>query len=530
VKRWFLVLAIVLAAAGGYFYWQSRQNDDGGSPLAGVRFGEMTRGPISVTVTATGQLQPVTQVDVGTQVSGTLQEIMVDFNSKVKAGQILARINTDNLLAKVATNRANLLRSEASKDRLIVEFKNSDRQAKRLEDLHEIVSKADLEKAQSDRDSLDVQIRVAAAEIEQAKTTLRQSEIDLEHATITSPIDGVVINRAVEMGQTVAASFNSPLLFQIANDLGKMQIRANVDEADIGRIQRSIRAAFTVDAFPGRTFDAKLEQVRLNPTITSNVVIYTCIFSVENVERDGSLGPLLPGITANLTILVDERKDALLAPAAATRFQPKGVPGVGANASPTASPTAGATGSMPSSGAPMANATQGGSNTNNVASGGGNPSGGAPSSGAPSSGAPGSGAPGSGAPGSGASSSGASSSGNPNNGNGSHGGGNGGSKARDGRRSDGPGPTLTKNPLSFTTLWVKQGDTSLRPVQVEMGLSDGNFVEIVTGDVKAGDMVAIGQAQSDPQAAGSFSPFGNMGGNRGGGMGGGGARRGGTSR
>jgi HlyD family secretion protein len=501
VKRWILAAIVVALAAGGYFFWQSRQNDDSASPFASLRFSEMTRGPISVTVTATGQIQPVTQVDVSTQVSGTLKEVLVDFNSKVKAGQVLARIDTDNLLAKVATNKANLLRSEAAKDRLVVEFKNSERQAKRLEDLHEIVSKSDLEKAQSDRDSLEVQIRVAAAEIEQARTTLRQSEIDVEHATITSPIDGVVINRAVEMGQTVAASFNSPLLFQIANDLGKMQIRANVDEADIGRVQRSLRASFTVDSFPGRTFDASLEQVRLNPTITSNVVIYTCVFSVENIERDGSLGPLLPGLTANLTILVDERKDALLAPAAATRFQPKGIPGVGSG--PPAPSAGGAPVAMAAPGSPTASmpagsvaSTGGASGAARVANGnGGNGNGGSENTG------------------------------NGNGGNGR----NGGSKSRDTRRSDGPGPTLTKNPLSFTTLWVKQPDSSIRAVQVEMGLSDGNYVEIVAGDVKAGDMVAIGQAQADQQASGSFSPFGNMGGNRGG-MGSGGGRGGGRGR
>lgn len=337
MKALLFLLLLLAAAGGGAWWWFYGQPAAEVSPLAVVRFAEATQQPISVTVNATGQIQPVTQVDVGTQVSGTLQEILVDFNSRVKAGQLLARLNTDNLMARVAQNRANLKRAEAALNRLKVEQVHAVRQAERQKDLREqgIVPQVDLENAEMTRDSLEVQIRVASAEIEQASTTLRQSEIDLEHATILSPIDGVVIQRAVEVGQTVAANFNSPLLFQIANDLTQLQIRASIDEADIGRIQRCLSATFTVDAFVGRVFPAKLEQIRLNPTVTNNVVIYTCIFRVENLEGDGKVGPLLPGLTANLTVLVDHREQALAVPAAALRFQPKGIPGVSsASASP----------------------------------------------------------------------------------------------------------------------------------------------------------------------------------------------------
>ncbi|MFN0208043.1 MAG: efflux RND transporter periplasmic adaptor subunit [Planctomycetota bacterium] len=330
--RIWIPIFVILAAGGGAGYWYYyKKPGEPVSPIASVRFADVTRGPISVVVNATGQLQPVTQVDVGTQVSGLIEKINVDFNSPVKAGDKLAQLNTDNLDARVATNRANKKRAEASHERLIVEHANADRQAKRLADLNSkgIISKVDLENSEILRDSLAVQVKVALAEIEQAKTTLQQSEIDLQHATILSPIDGIVIQKAVEVGQTVASSFNSPLLFQIANDLTKMQIRANIDEADIGRVQKSKKATFTVDAFQGRVFEAKLEQVRLNPAVTSNVVIYTCIFSVNNLDEAGQhQGPLLPGLTANLTILIDDREDAVIVPAAALRFQPKSIPGL----------------------------------------------------------------------------------------------------------------------------------------------------------------------------------------------------------
>ncbi|MCI0651235.1 MAG: efflux RND transporter periplasmic adaptor subunit [Planctomycetes bacterium] len=334
MAKWILgLLALLLAGAGAYQLLRGSN----ASPEAQVRFGKVARGTLSVTVAATGQLQPVTQVDVGTQVSGTLQEIFVDFNTRVSAGQVLARLNTDNLEARVANNHANLKRALASHERLEVERKNAARQLERLEELQGrgVVSETEFDAAQLAFDAAVAALKVSDAEIEQARTTLRQSEIDLAHATIASPIDGIVIERAVEVGQTVAASFNSPLLFRIANDLTQMQIRASIDEADIGRVQDSRSASFTVDAFPGLTFGAALESVRLNPTVSNNVVIYTCIFRVENAGEDGAPGPLLPGLTANLTILVDRREDAILAPAAALRFQPKGeIAGIAAAGAP----------------------------------------------------------------------------------------------------------------------------------------------------------------------------------------------------
>jgi HlyD family secretion protein len=239
----------------------------------------------------------------------------------------------------------------------------------------------------------------------------------------------------------VAASFNAPLLFQIANDLTQMQIRASVDEADIGRIQRARSASFTVDALPGRTFPARLDQVRLNPTVTNNVVIYTCIFRVENRDPDGGPGPLLPGLTANLTAIIDQREEALLVPAAALRFQPKGIP--------AASRPAGAKASSRPAHEP-----------------------------------------------------------------------------RDRREprdtaylaeppEDGDG--MTAGPGTPGLLWVREGETALRAVPVRTGLTDGLSVEVLSGALRAGDLVAIAQTQqADAAPQGSFSPFGgarpNMGG------------------
>ncbi len=319
-----LSFAAVAALTLGWVFLRGAREAE---PSSAVRFAEVVRGTLSVHVSATGQIQPVTQIDVGTQVSGTIESLFADYNDRVTAGQLLARLDTDNLEARVASNRANLARAEASRKRLEVELENARKQMLRLTELLSkgVVPAADSETAEANHASLAAQVEVSKAEIEQARTTLRQSEIDLDHATITSPIDGVVIQRAVEVGQTVAASFNSPLLFQIANDLGQLHIRANVDEADIGKIQRSVAATFTVDAFPGLRFRAALEQIRLNPVVTNNVVIYTCLFRVDNRHDDGSQGPLIPGLTANLTILVDHREDALLVPSAALHFVPKGL-------------------------------------------------------------------------------------------------------------------------------------------------------------------------------------------------------------
>lgn len=451
------MIAAALLGAGAYWILTREAKGTEGEGITSVRFAEVTRGPLAVVVTATGQLQPVTQVDVGTQVSGPIQEILVDFNSPVKEGQVLARLNTDALRARVAMNRANLKRAEAAKERLTVELRNADRQAERLRELYEkrVISQVDVENAEIQRDSLAVQIKVAGAEIEQAKTTLEQSEIDLANATITSPIDGIVIQRAVEVGQTVAASFNAPLLFQIANDLGRMQIRANIDEADIGRVKRAIRASFTVDALPGRTFDAALDQIRLNPTITNNVVIYTCIFSVDNHEGDGSVGPLIPGLTANLTILVDEREDALLVPASAPRFQPKGL-------------------------APSALVDD--------------------------------------SPGNAKSSKGAESRGLQ------------GPKFGGGRNGHGSSAPPRETAPASSQVWVREGNR-IRPVMVELGISDGTWVEIVKGELAPGTPVAIGQAQVDAAPQGSFSPFGGTPPRQSGGPSGGGGRmRGGPGR
>lgn len=240
---------------------------------------------IEVTVTATGELQPVYKVDVGTQVSGILERIYVDFNSVVKKGQLLAELDRSNLneqlktaQASVSNAQSNLTLAQQQYDRIKVLYDNK---AATLEAYESAVNSLNLAKNQ---------LKTAQSELSRAQT-------NLSYATIYSPIDGVVMNKAVEEGQTVAASFNTPTLFTIANDLTKMQVEAKVDEADIGEVKAGQPVIFTVDAFPDDVFTGTVKEVRINPTVTSNVVTYTVIIDAPNPESK-----LFPGMTASVTI------------------------------------------------------------------------------------------------------------------------------------------------------------------------------------------------------------------------------------
>ena len=240
---------------------------------------------IEVTVTATGELQPVYKVDVGTQVSGILERIYVDFNSVVKKGQLLAELDRSNLneqlktaQASVSNAQSNLTLAQQQYDRIKVLYDNK---AATLEAYESAVNSLNLAKNQ---------LKTAQSELSRAQT-------NLSYATIYSPIDGVVMNKAVEEGQTVAASFNTPTLFTIANDLTKMQVEAKVDEADIGEVKAGQPVIFTVDAFPDDVFTGTVKEVRINPTVTANVVTYTVIIDAPNPESK-----LFPGMTASVTI------------------------------------------------------------------------------------------------------------------------------------------------------------------------------------------------------------------------------------
>lgn len=265
------------------------------------------RGDVRVTVSATGTLNAVTTVQVGSQVSGTISALYADFNTRVKAGQLLAQLDPTFLKAQVAQTEADLERAR-------VTLRQAERDSSRQAPLRAqgLVSQADM-------DATLTAVEAARASVKSAVASLVRAETNLRYATIYSPIDGVVVSRDVDVGQTVAASLSAPTIFTIANDLSQMQLEASVDEADIGRIQTDQSVTFTVDAFPERTFDGRVQQVRLAPRTEENVVTYTVIVRVANPEQR-----LLPGMTANATFLVAEARDALRIPSAALRFRPDG--------------------------------------------------------------------------------------------------------------------------------------------------------------------------------------------------------------
>lgn len=259
---------------------------------------------VQVTVTATGYVQPVDKVDVGTQVSGVIERIFVDFNSQVKKGQLLAELDKSTLNEKLTQANASLLSAESD---LTFAQQNFDR-TKQLFDA-KAATKAAYEEATN-------RLSQAKTSLSNAKANLHQAKVNLGYADIYSPIDGVVLNRAVEQGQTVAASFNTPTLFTIANDLKKMQVEADVDEADIGQVKIGQKVEFTVDAYPDLTFDGRVNQIRMQPTVTSNVVTYTVIVEAPNPDEK-----LFPGMTANITVITQNAK-GLAVPAEALSFRP----------------------------------------------------------------------------------------------------------------------------------------------------------------------------------------------------------------
>ena len=262
-------------------------------------------GTISKTVTATGTLEAITTVEVGTQVSGIIENIYVDFNSYVKRNQLIAQIDTTNLVAQLQQSRATLDNAKAELDYQQANYN-------RLAPLNDkkLIS-------QSDYDQTVYNLNKAQANYNSALASHKRNEINLSYAFIHSPIDGIVLNRAVEEGQTVAASFNTPTLFTIANDLTQMRVEADIDEADIGQVKEGQRVEFTVDAYPDDIFEGEVTEVRLEPTVTNNVVTYTIIISAPNPDFK-----LMPGMTAETEIYVQEKKDILVVPSKALRFSP----------------------------------------------------------------------------------------------------------------------------------------------------------------------------------------------------------------
>ena len=303
MSRKIIIGALLAAALGGGTWWAVTPKQ----LSAEERYATATveRGPITQTVSANGTLNPVVLVSVGSQVSGIVEDIYADFNDKVKAGQILLKLNPALNRAQLQQSMANLASAKSSLELAKAnEKRNRDLYAK------EYVTRQDLDTSIQALKAAEAQVALAAAQVARDKT-------NLDYTVIRSPVSGVVVSRDVDVGQTVAASFQTPTLFKIAQDLSKMQIDSNYAEADVGNIRIGQPVEFRVDAYPSRTFHGVVRQVRLNPTTQQNVVTYDVVVSVDNPEKI-----LLPGMTAYVNITVAKRKDALLVPNAALRFHP----------------------------------------------------------------------------------------------------------------------------------------------------------------------------------------------------------------
>ncbi len=510
--------AVVLVAFAGFAFWSNR------ATAAEYMTAKVDRGNLRNTVTATGTLQAVTTVQVGSQASGTISALMVDFNSVVKKGQVVAQLDPAQAQAQVQQSRANLENAKAGLAQAKAAVTSSvagtaDAQAKLLaaqstvqnqqagvsgaqanvavlkaerddslsalkqqESLANagVISKRDLEIAQTAFKTADArfnqaqaqlnqamvnekssagagqaqanaqlqqskaqieqakaQVAQAEAQVQQAQAALSLAEVNLSHTTITSPIDGVVVSRDVNVGQTVAASLSAPTLFTIANDLTKMQVIANIDQADMGLVEQAKGATFTVDAFPGKEFKGAIQQMRLNPVNVQNVVTYNVVFDVDNPEQK-----LKPGMTANLTITIDERNNVLKVPNSALRFRPQ--------------------------------------NSDRTNAGG-------------------------------------------------QGQGQGGQRRQqqqnaDGSQAERPTPsTAPVLPGQTRIVWVMGADKKPQPRRIVVGLSDGTQTEVVSGNLNEGDVVIIGEnitGQNRPATSTQAPGFG--GGQRG--IGGGGRR------
>jgi HlyD family secretion protein len=350
------VLAGVITAAGAAWRAVARPSAPAFETAA------VERETLRKTISATGKLQALTTVQVGTQVSGTISEIYVDYNSPVTRGQVIARLDTANLQAQLTQAIANQTSAQASVqtaqssvlgadaaveaaaanvERLASMVKDAETNLERTRELVNagVGARKDLEtaqatvaQAQAQRQQALAQLNQARAQAQAARSQLNQARaqstqagaqvqlasVNMSHAIIKAPIDGVIVARNVDVGQTVAASFQSPTLFLIANDLTRMQVLADIDEADVGQLRENSRVSFAVDAYPSETFEGRIAQVRLAPQTVQNVVTYTAVIDVENPDQK-----LKPGMTANVTAVVDERENVLTVPNAALRFRPE---------------------------------------------------------------------------------------------------------------------------------------------------------------------------------------------------------------
>lgn len=423
--KWLVVLVIIGGIAGA-ITWHYKNHDNTGPQF---QTQEVSRADVIQSVTATGFLQPVTNVTVGSQISGNIQKLYADWNAPVKAGQIVAQLDPSTYKAAVSEAEGDLASAQATLELNQIEAKRDDE-----------LFNAKLMSA-SDHDTAIANLHQAQAAVKIKQASLDMARVNLERCTILSPVDGIIISRNVDIGQTVAASMSAPTLFVIANDLAKMQIDANVAEADVGGVETNQNVTFTVDAFPTRTFVGEVVQVRNAPTNYQNVVTYDTIVGVDNHDLK-----LKPGMTANVTIIIAEKKNALRVPNAALRFHPPEVLSKDVKMNgPLETATNGA-GAMAANGA-------GGRGTN-------------------------------------------------------RGGGYGGGGRRGGGGGfSGPGgpagsrPHAEHQPIRTVYILDKSDPTKLKPVQVKVGITDNVYTEVLDG-LSEGDEVVTGLSQPDSEVAG----------------------------
>lgn len=314
VVTWLVAIA-VLGGAAAIVLTRARS----GEPPVVFRRVKVDRGAVEQVVTANGTLSAVVTVQVGSQVSGTIMKLYADFNSRVKEGQVVAQIDPTRFKATVEQAQAALKNAEASAARARVNHKQAKLDYDRAKELaaRQVIGQAELDTLKSKLDVTEVELAATDAAIAQARAQVGMARVDLERTTIKSPISGVVLQRAVDVGQTVAASLQAPTLFTVAQDLSHMEVRAAIDEADVGKLREGLDARFTVDAYPGSEFAATIFQIRSQPNVTQNVVTYDAILRVENPD-----GRLRPGMTANVRVVTERRDDVLRIPNAALRFKP----------------------------------------------------------------------------------------------------------------------------------------------------------------------------------------------------------------
>ena len=307
--------AVLLLGSASYGFWRiSSRPKEPPYLTATVQSGDITQ-----VVTATGTLSAVTTVQVGSQVSGTIDKLNADFNTQVKAGQVVARLNQDKFNAAVDQARANLAAAQANVAKAKVSVQDTKRTLDRNKEMmkQELLAQSEMDASQTAYDAAVAQYEVNRAQVNQAQAALNQSMVDLNNTVIHSPVDGIVVSRNIDVGQTVAASLQAPVLFLIANDLRKMQVDTNVSEGDVGNVWVGQEVHFTVDAYPTRRFQGKVLQVRNAAIMVQNVVTYDAVVAVDNNEL-----LLKPGMTANAEFLVSQKNDVLKIPNAALRFRP----------------------------------------------------------------------------------------------------------------------------------------------------------------------------------------------------------------